>query len=89
MPHFSKDVLDAEPESLTFLHEILHGPSSGSRAKRGRSGQPASTPSLQEGRFLGRRGGSPVGNTGNSTIGGNPGRTAPIRRRPPASLIGA
>lgn len=89
MPHFSKDLLDAEAESLTFLHDLLHGPGAGCRGTGTPSGRPASAPSIREGRFVGGRAGKPGGDARGGAIGGNPGRTAPVRRRRPASLIGA
>ncbi|GJE76721.1 hypothetical protein [Methylorubrum suomiense] len=89
MPHFSKELLDAAPESLDFLREVLHGSGSGQSTKRGRSSQPAAMTVTREERLLGRRMGDSVTNTSGSTVGGNPGRTAPVRRRRPASLIGA
>jgi hypothetical protein len=89
MPHFSKDLLDAAPESLGFLREVLHGPGSRPSTKHGRSGEPAAMTATKEKRLLGRRTGDPVANPGDSAVGGNPGRTAPVRRRRPASLIGA
>lgn len=49
MSHFSKDLLDAAPETLAALREILHGPRSGSARNR----KPVSAPAAKEGRFLG------------------------------------
>lgn len=49
MPHFSKDLLDAAPETLAALREILHGAGSGNR----RGGRAATTPSTKEGRSIG------------------------------------
>lgn len=49
MPHFSKDLLDASPEALASLREILHGP----RRSGGRTGRTAPSPPAKEGRFVG------------------------------------
>ncbi|GAB6844358.1 hypothetical protein HNR00_002504 [Methylorubrum rhodinum] len=49
MPHFSKELLDASPEALATLREILHGP----RQSGGRPGRITSAPAAKEGRFVG------------------------------------
>ncbi|MBB5764932.1 hypothetical protein ABEV34_07965 [Methylorubrum rhodesianum] len=46
MPHFSKEALEASPETLAKLREILHG-----RQQGGRTGRTAQTTPAKEGRF--------------------------------------
>ncbi|BAU90828.1 hypothetical protein MPPM_2223 [Methylorubrum populi] len=46
MPHFSKEVLEASPETLAHLREILHG-----RQQGGRNGRTVQTTPTKEGRF--------------------------------------
>ena len=38
MPHFSKEALEASPEALANLREILHGRQQGGRTGRGQGG---------------------------------------------------
>ncbi len=54
MSHFSKDLLDAAPETLAALREILHGTSN----RQG--GRPVAAPSNGEGRFVGGNAGRAV-----------------------------
>ncbi len=46
MPHFSKDALDAAPDTLAALREILHG-----RQQGGRTGRTTPNTPTKEGRF--------------------------------------
>ena len=46
MPHFSKELLEAAPETLANLREILHGRQTG-----GRTGRTAEAAPTKEGRF--------------------------------------
>ncbi|MER2251657.1 hypothetical protein ABS772_17205 [Methylorubrum podarium] len=54
MPHFSKEALEASPEALANLREILHG-----RQQGGRTGRTVQTTPTKEGRF-GGAGGRPA-----------------------------
>ncbi len=51
MSHFSKDLLDAAPETLAALRDLLHD--TGPR----RGGRPVSVPPSKEGRFVGGKAG--------------------------------
>ena len=46
MPHFSKEALEASPEALAHLREILHG-----RQQGGRDGRTVRTTPTKEGRL--------------------------------------
>ena len=46
MPHFSKEGLEASPEALAKLREILHG-----RQQGGRDGRTVQSTPTKEGRF--------------------------------------
>lgn len=64
MSHFSKDLLDAAPETLAALRDLLHGTGASNR----RGGRPLSVPPAKEGRSVGGKSGraAPVRKRGSS-----------------------